>query len=169
GPVESFVPVMLFAVLFGLSTDYTVFLLSRVKEELARTGDANRAVRDGLAATARVILAAASVMVVVFGSFILNDQRTVTMFGFGLAMSVAVYALVVMLVLVPALLAIAGRGAWGRTTRGSSAAGEADPDRGSESGAGSGSGSGSASGSATGPGSASGSDSAREPAPLLQP
>jgi len=120
GPVESFVPVMLFAVLFGLSTDYTVFLLSRVKEELARTGDADRAVRDGLAATAWVILAAASVMVVVFGSFILNDQRTVTMFGFGLAMSVAVYALVVMLVLVPALLAIAGRAAWGRTKRRSS-------------------------------------------------
>ncbi|WP_166791760.1 MMPL family transporter [Cryobacterium frigoriphilum] len=123
GPVESFVPVMLFAVLFGLSTDYTVFLLSRVKEELARTGDTDRAVRDGLAATARVILAAASVMVVVFGSFILNDQRTVTMFGFGLAMSVAVYALVVMLVLVPALLAIAGRAAWGSAKRRSSAAG----------------------------------------------
>ncbi|WP_166806240.1 MMPL family transporter [Cryobacterium cheniae] len=126
GPVESFVPVMLFAVLFGLSTDYTVFLLSRVKEELARTGDADRAVRDGLAATARVILAAASVMVVVFGSFILNDQRTVTMFGFGLAMAVAVYALVVMLVLVPALLAIAGRGAWGRTKRRPSVEVEAD-------------------------------------------
>ncbi|SEN23394.1 putative drug exporter of the RND superfamily [Cryobacterium luteum] len=116
GPVESFVPVMLFAVLFGLSTDYTVFLLSRVKEELVRTGNPDRAVRDGLAATARVILAAASVMVVVFGSFILNDQRTVTMFGFGLAVAVAVYALVVMLVLVPALLAIAGRAAWGRTS-----------------------------------------------------
>lgn len=117
GPVESFVPVMLFAVLFGLSTDYTVFLLSRVKEELARTGNPDRAVRDGLASTAKVILAAASVMVVVFGSFILNDQRTVTMFGFGLAMAVAVYTLVVMLVLVPALLAIAGRAAWGGTRR----------------------------------------------------
>ncbi|WP_277870923.1 MMPL family transporter [Cryobacterium sp. Hh11] len=128
GPVESFVPVMLFAVLFGLSTDYTVFLLSRVKEELARTGDPDRAVQNGLAATARVILAAASVMVVVFGSFILNDQRTVTMFGFGLAMSVAVYALVVMLVLVPALLAIAGRGAWGRTKRHLSAESESSPD-----------------------------------------
>ncbi|WP_166784395.1 MMPL family transporter [Cryobacterium sp. TMT1-2-1] len=127
GPVESFVPVMLFAVLFGLSTDYTVFLLSRVKEELARTGDPDRAVRDGLAATARVILAAASVMVVVFGSFILNDQRTVTMFGFGLAMAIAVYALVVMLVLVPALLAIAGRAAWGRTKRRSSAEPEPAP------------------------------------------
>ena len=117
GPVESFVPVMLFAVLFGLSTDYTVFLLSRVKEELARTGDPNLAVRDALAATAKVILAAASVMVVVFGSFILNDQRTVTMFGFGLATAIAVYVLIVILVLVPALLAIAGRPAWGRTPR----------------------------------------------------
>lgn len=127
GPVESFVPVMLFAVLFGLSTDYTVFLLSRVKEELARTGDPNRAVRDALAATARVILAAASVMVVVFGSFMLNDQRTVTMFGFGLAMAIAVYALVVMLVLVPALLAIAGRAAWGRTKHRSSTEPEPEP------------------------------------------
>jgi RND superfamily putative drug exporter len=112
GPVESFVPVMLFAVLFGLSTDYTVFLLSRVKEELAHSGNPYRAVRNGLAATVRVILAAASVMVVVFGSFMLNDQRTVTMFGFGLAVAIAVYAVVVMLVLVPGLLAIAGRAAW---------------------------------------------------------
>jgi RND superfamily putative drug exporter len=114
GPVESFVPVMLFAVLFGLSTDYTVFLLSRVKEELTQAVTPNQAVRNGLGATARVILAAASVMVVVFGSFVLNGQRTVTMFGFGLAMAIAVYALVVMLVLVPGLLAIAGRAAWWR-------------------------------------------------------
>ncbi len=112
GPVESFVPVMLFAVLFGLSTDYTVFLLSRVKEELSRDGDTQAAVRNGLAATAKVILAAASVMVVVFGSFMLNDQRTVTMFGFGLAISIAVYTLVVMLLVIPAVLAIAGRAAW---------------------------------------------------------
>ncbi|MBA8828648.1 MMPL family transporter [Alpinimonas psychrophila] len=112
GPVESFVPVMLFAVLFGLSTDYTVFLLSRVKEELSRDGNTQAAVRNGLAATAKVILAAASVMVVVFGSFMLNDQRTVTMFGFGLAISIAVYTLVVMLLVIPAVLAIAGRAAW---------------------------------------------------------
>jgi RND superfamily putative drug exporter len=112
GPVESFVPVMLFAVLFGLSTDYTVFLLSRVKEEMAHSGNPYRAVRNGLAATVRVILAAASVMVVVFGSFMLNDQRTVNMFGFGLAVAIAVYAVVVILLLVPGLLAIAGRSAW---------------------------------------------------------
>lgn len=112
GPVESFVPVMLFAVIFGLSTDYTVFLLSRVKEELKRDGDPKTAVREALTATAKVILAAASVMVVVFGSFMLNDQRTVTMFGFGLAVAIAVYTFVVVLVVVPAILAIAGRAAW---------------------------------------------------------
>lgn len=119
GPVESFVPVMLFAVLFGLSTDYTVFLLSRIKEELAHGGNPGTAMKNGLAATVRVILAAASVMVVVFGSFILNDQRTVTMFGFGLAVAIAVYALVVMLVLVPGVLAIAGRVAWWQLRRAS--------------------------------------------------
>lgn len=112
GPVESFVPVMLFAVLFGLSTDYTVFLLSRVKEEFSRTGDPELAVRNGLASTAKVILAAASVMVAVFAGFALNDQRTVKMFGFGLALAIAVYTLVVMLVLVPGLLSIASRIAW---------------------------------------------------------
>jgi RND superfamily putative drug exporter len=112
GPVESFAPVMLFAVLFGLSTDYAVFLLSRVHEVFRATGDPGRAVREGLAATARVILAAASVMVVVFASFMLNDQRVVNLFGFGLAMAIAVYALVAMLVLVPAALTMAGGAAW---------------------------------------------------------
>jgi RND superfamily putative drug exporter len=112
GPVESFAPVMLFAVLFGLSTDYAVFLLSRVHEEYKRTGDARRSVVNAVGATSRVILAAASVMVVVFSSFVLNDQRTVNLFGFGLATSIAMYALVAMQVLTPALLAILGRAAW---------------------------------------------------------
>lgn len=112
GPVESFVPVMLFAVLFGLSTDYTVFLLSRVKEEFSHTGDPELAVRDGLASTAKVILAAASVMVAVFAGFALNDQRTVKMFGFGLALAIAVYALIVIFVLVPGILSIASRFVW---------------------------------------------------------
>jgi putative drug exporter of the RND superfamily len=112
GPIESFAPVMLFAVLFGLSTDYTVFLLSRVREAFLQAGDARRAVREGLAATARVILAAASVMVVVFSSFVLGDQRVVGLFGFGLAVAIGLYALVAILVLVPALLAIVGRPAW---------------------------------------------------------
>jgi RND superfamily putative drug exporter len=117
GPVESFAPVMLFAVLFGLSTDYAVFLLSRMKEEFRRTGEARRAVVAGLGATARVVLAAASVMVVVFASFVLNDQRVVNLFGFGLAAAIAMYAAVAMLVLIPALLTLLDRAAWWPTRR----------------------------------------------------
>ena len=112
GPVESFAPVMLFAVLFGLSTDYAVFLLSRVHEEYRRTGDARRAVVDAMGTTSRVVLAAASVMVVVFASFVLNDQRVVNLFGFGLATAIALYALVAVMALVPALLVVLGRAAW---------------------------------------------------------
>lgn len=112
GPIESFAPMMLFAVLFGLSMDYEVFLLSRVREEYLRTGQAGEAVADGVAATARVITAAASVMVVVFSSFLLNDQRVVNLFGFGLAVAIALDATIVRMVLVPALMAIAGRLAW---------------------------------------------------------
>ncbi len=112
GPIESFAPMMLFAVLFGLSMDYEVFLLSRVREEYLRTGDAQTSVADGVAATARVITAAASVMVVVFLSFLLNDQRVVNLFGFGLAVAIAIDATLIRLVLVPAAMAIAGRRAW---------------------------------------------------------
>ncbi len=112
GPIESFAPMMLFAVLFGLSMDYEVFLLSRVREEYLRTGRPGPAVADGIAATARVITAAAAVMVVVFSSFLLNDERVVNLFGFGLAVAIAVDATVVRLVLVPAAMAIAGRAAW---------------------------------------------------------
>ncbi len=112
GPVESFAPMMLFAVLFGLSMDYEVFLISRVREEFLRTNDAGGAVADGIAATARVITAAASVMVVVFASFLLNEERVVNLFGFGLAVAIAIDATVVRLVLVPALMAVAGSRAW---------------------------------------------------------
>jgi len=112
GPIESFAPMMLFAVLFGLSMDYEVFLLSRVREEYLRTGQAGAAVADGIAATARVITAAASVMVVVFASFLLNEDRVVNLFGFGLAVAIAIDATIVRLVLVPALMAVAGRAAW---------------------------------------------------------
>ncbi len=112
GPIESFAPMMLFAVLFGLSMDYEVFLLSRVREEYQRTGDAGASVADGVAATARVITAAASVMVVVFLSFLLNDQRVVNLFGFGLAVAIAIDATLVRLILVPAAMAIAGPRAW---------------------------------------------------------
>ena len=83
GPIEPFMPMMLFAVLFGLSMDYEVFLLSRMKEEYERTGDAVNSVADGLAATARVITAAALIMVFVFGSFVFEDQRAIKMFGLG--------------------------------------------------------------------------------------
>ncbi|WP_396446166.1 MMPL family transporter [Actinomadura sp.] len=117
GPVESFAPVMLFAVLFGLSTDYAVFLLGRIHEEFRRDGDARRAVIEGVASTSRVILAAASVMVVVFTSFVFNDQRVVNLFGFGLATAIALYAVLAMLVLVPAVLAVLGRAAWWRPGR----------------------------------------------------
>ena len=112
GPIESFAPMMLFAVLFGLSMDYEVFLLSRVREEYDRTGRPGPAVADGIAATARVITAAAAVMVVVFSSFLLNDERVVNLFGFGLAVAIAIDATVVRLVLVPATMAVAGRLAW---------------------------------------------------------
>jgi putative drug exporter of the RND superfamily len=112
GPIESFAPMMLFAVLFGLSMDYEVFLLSRVREDYLRTGDARDAVATGIASTARVITAAATVMVVVFASFVLNEQRVVNLFGFGLAVAIAVDATLVRLVLVPAVMSVAGRLAW---------------------------------------------------------
>ncbi len=112
GPIESFAPMMLFAVLFGLSMDYEVFLLSRVREEYLRAGDNSAAVRDGIASTARVITAAASVMVIVFISFLLNEQRVVNLFGFGLAFAIAVDATVVRLILVPSTMDLAGRANW---------------------------------------------------------
>ncbi|NBM20997.1 MMPL family transporter, partial [Streptomyces sp. GC420] len=112
GPIESFAPIMLFAVLFGLSMDYEVFLLGRVREEFLASDDAGGSVRQGIAATARVITAAASVMVVVFGSFLLGDQRVVNLFGFGLAVAIAIDATLVRLVLVPAVMALMGRAAW---------------------------------------------------------
>jgi RND superfamily putative drug exporter len=85
GPIESWAPMMLFAIVFGLSMDYEVFLLTRVREEYDKTGDNARAVADGLAATGRVITAAAAIMVCVFGSFVLGEQRDIKLFGFGLA------------------------------------------------------------------------------------
>lgn len=112
GPIESFAPMMLFAVLFGLSMDYEVFLLSRVREEYLQTGDNSIAVREGMASTARVITAAASVMIVVFLSFMLNEQRVVNLFGFGLAFAILVDASLVRLILVPSTMDLAGRFNW---------------------------------------------------------
>jgi len=113
GPVESFVPVMLFAIVFGLSMDYEVFLMSRVHEEWLRTGDASRAVRNGVATTGRVITAAASIMIVVFLVFaLLGGERVIKEFGLGLAAAVFLDALVIRCLLVPALMQIVGRRAW---------------------------------------------------------
>ena len=111
-PIEPFVPMMLFAIVFGLSMDYEVFLLSRIKEEYDRTGDAVNSVADGLAATARVITAAAAIMVVVFGAFLLEDNRIVKLFGTGLALAVFLDATLVRMLLVPATMELLGSRNW---------------------------------------------------------
>jgi RND superfamily putative drug exporter len=112
GPVEAWVPMMLFAIVFGLSMDYEVFLLSRIREEYDRTGDNARAVADGLAATARVITAAAAIMVCVFGSFVLGVSRELQIMGLGLAVAVLIDATIVRLVLVPATMELLGDKNW---------------------------------------------------------
>ena len=111
-PIEPFIPMMLFAIVFGLSMDYEVFLLSRVKEEYEKTGDAKNSVADGLAATARVITAAAAIMIVVFGSFMFEDNRIIKLFGLGLAMAVFLDASLVRLLLVPATMELLGDKNW---------------------------------------------------------
>jgi putative drug exporter of the RND superfamily len=111
-PIEPFVPIMLFAIVFGLSMDYEVFLLSRIREEYDRTGNAVDSVADGLAATARVITAAAAIMVVVFGAFLLEDDRIIKLFGVGLATAVFLDATVVRMLLVPATMALLGERNW---------------------------------------------------------
>ncbi len=112
GPVEAWAPMMLFAIVFGLSMDYEVFLLSRMKEEFDRTGDNGTAVADGLAVTARVITAAAIIMVCVFAAFVLGDDRSLKLFGLGMAVAVLVDATVVRMVLVPATMELLGARNW---------------------------------------------------------
>jgi putative drug exporter of the RND superfamily len=112
GPVEPWLPVLMFAVVFGLSMDYEVFLISRVREEWVRRRDPSRAVADGIAYTGRVISAAAAIMICVFLSFMLGDQRSIKEFGFGLAAAVFLDALVVRCVLLPAVLEILGPVTW---------------------------------------------------------
>ena len=111
-PIEPFVPMMMFAIVFGLSMDYEVFLLSRIREEYLRSGDSRLSVADGLAATARVITAAAAIMVVVFGSFIGESDRIVKLFGVGLASAVFLDATVVRMLLVPATMELLGDANW---------------------------------------------------------
>ncbi|TAK60754.1 MAG: MMPL family transporter [Dehalococcoidia bacterium] len=112
GPIESFVPLVLFAVLFGLSMDYEVFLVSRIREEYLEHGDNTQAVARGLSVTTRVITAAAAIMIAVFLSFALSDQRVVKEFGLGLAAAIFIDATLVRLVLVPSLMQMFGRWNW---------------------------------------------------------
>ncbi|MFD5856434.1 MMPL family transporter [Streptomyces chartreusis] len=111
-PIESYVPMMMFAIIFGLSMDYEIFLLSRVHEAWMRTGDAKDSVAHALEITARVITCAALIMVSVFAAFIISDNIVVKMLGLGLAVSVLIDATVVRLLMVPAVMTLLGEHAW---------------------------------------------------------
>ena len=111
-PIVSYVPLMMFAILFGLSMDYEVFLMTHVREQFNETGDAHEAVVHGLASTARVITSAAMIMVSVFLAFVINGDPTVKQFGLGMAVAVAVDATVVRCLLVPAIMSLIGSAGW---------------------------------------------------------
>jgi RND superfamily putative drug exporter len=111
-PIAPFMPVMMFAILFGLSMDYEVFLVSRIREEYLRDGDTRRAVADGLAKTARVITAAAAIMVVVFLAFVASPEVFLKLFGIGLAAAIFLDATLVRMVLVPAVMQLLGKWNW---------------------------------------------------------
>jgi RND superfamily putative drug exporter len=112
GPIEAFLPVMLFAILFGLSMDYEVFLISRIHEEYLKSGDNRTAVRNGLAATGKTITAAALIMILVFGSFILGGERVIKEFGLGLAAGILMDALLIRMAIVPSLMFLCGKANW---------------------------------------------------------
>jgi putative drug exporter of the RND superfamily len=111
-PIAPFMPVMMFAILFGLSMDYEVFLVSRIREEYLKDGDNRRAVADGLAKTARVITAAAAIMVVVFLAFLAAPDTFLKLFGIGLASAIFLDATLVRMVLVPAVMQLLGKRNW---------------------------------------------------------
>ncbi len=111
-PIVSFIPMFMFAILFGLSMDYEVFLLSRVREEFMATGDNDRSVIHGIASTARVITSAALIMISVFLGFVLGSDPTTKMFGLGLATAIFVDATIVRMVLVPASMKLMGDANW---------------------------------------------------------
>ncbi|MEU9177146.1 MMPL family transporter [Streptomyces sp. NPDC048550] len=111
-PIVSFIPMFLFAILFGLSMDYEVFLLSRVREEYLRTGDNGTAIVEGVSGTARIITSAALIMVAVFLSFAVAEDPSTKMFGLGLATAIFIDATVVRMVLVPATMTLLGRTNW---------------------------------------------------------
>jgi RND superfamily putative drug exporter len=113
GPIDPWIPLMMFTIVFGLSMDYEVFLLSRIREEWRKSGDNSLAVADGLAGTARVITAAAAIMICVFLSFVINDPlRVLDIFGLGLAVAVFIDATLVRMVLVPSVMQILGPANW---------------------------------------------------------
>jgi hypothetical protein len=111
-PMAPFMPVMMFAILFGLSMDYEVFLISRTREEYLKHGDTSRAVADGLAKTARVITAAAAIMVVVFLAFLAAPDTFLKLFGIGLASAIFLDAAIVRMALVPAVMQLLGSRNW---------------------------------------------------------
>jgi len=113
GPIEAFLPVMLFAILFGLSMDYEVFLITRIQEEYVKSGGDNAvAVRNGLAATGKTITAAALIMILVFGAFILGGIRVIKEFGLGLAGGIAIDAVLIRMAIVPSLMLLLGKSNW---------------------------------------------------------
>jgi len=112
GPIISFLPIFLFSIVFGLSMDYEVFLMSRIHEEWERTGDASEAVTRGLALTGRVITAAAAIMVTVFLSLAIGEDRIIKLFGLGLASAVFIDAVIIRSVLVPSIMQLLGKRAW---------------------------------------------------------
>jgi RND superfamily putative drug exporter len=111
-PIASYVPLLMFAILFGLSMDYEVFLLTQIQEHYKEDGDPHKAVVDGLANTGRVITSAALIMVFVFASFVLNGNAIVKQFGVGLAVAIAIDATVVRCLAVPAIMSLFGKAAW---------------------------------------------------------
>ena len=112
GPIESFLPIMVFAVVFGLSMDYEVFLVSRMHEEWTHTKDARYAVQHGLAMTGRVVTAAAIIMIAVFGAFAIGNERALAMMGVGFASAIFIDAFIIRLLLLPAVMHLAGPAMW---------------------------------------------------------
>jgi putative drug exporter of the RND superfamily len=112
GPIESFIPVMLFAIVFGLSMDYQVFLVTRMHEEYVKSGDNRIAVRNGLAATGKTISAAALIMILVFGSFVLGGQVVIKEFGLGLAGGILIDAVFIRMAVVPSVMMMLGKANW---------------------------------------------------------
>ncbi|SEF18897.1 MMPL family transporter [Jiangella alba] len=112
GPIEAYLPILVFAIVFGLSMDYEVFLVSRIHEERERTGDDAAAVREGLAHTGAVITAAGLIMILVFGAFMLSPQRLLQQVGFGMAVAIFVDAVIIRCLVVPAAMQLMGRRAW---------------------------------------------------------